>query len=370
MSNYRMTSHNELTSLSSATPLEKDWDDNETPPRKTSDQRLLGALKLAVKIVISVGLLWLMLHVAGAENTFARLAKANLWYLPVGVGIYLAAQAVSAYRWSFLAHALDFFLPFGAMYRYYLIGMFFNMFLPGSIGGDSVRLVSLARRCKRRKREALLTLLAERGVGLVALLILTSLVSLLPVLHPVNLALPVKLPGLGSLFLDLRILLLGLSLILMLGYFSLYVLPLNRLARKIPALALLEQASVYWKAPLLLLKSVSISLLVHALMVAIHCLIAVALGVKTPFSLLMPYLAVTYGVVSLASVLPISANGFGVREGIYWLLLTRIGLSGETALAFAFYWDAITILTSLPGGLLLLQRTKPVPLSSTSPVLS
>jgi uncharacterized protein (TIRG00374 family) len=334
------------------------WDETEVPQVKTPQQRVISALKFAVKALISVGLLWLMLHVAGAENTFARLANANLWYLPLGVVLYLASQAVSAYRWSFLAHALDFFLPFGEMYRYYLIGMFFNMFLPGSIGGDSVRLVSLARRCKRRKREALLTLLAERGVGLVALLILTSLVSLMPVLMRVSLALPLKIPGISSLSLDLRFLLLGLSAFLMLGYISLYVLPLEKLVRKIPQLALIEQASVYWKHPLLLIKSVSMSLLVHGFMILIHYMIAIALGVTVAPCFLIPYLAVTYGVVSLASVLPISANGFGVREGIYYLLLTRIGLTSETALAFAFYWDAITILTSLPGGVLLLLKPK------------
>jgi glycosyltransferase 2 family protein len=338
----------------SASEGESETDTKPLSPK----QRVSKALKSALKLIVSIALLGLMLHLAGAENTFSRLAHANLWYLPIGVLLYLGSQAISTYRWSFLAHALDFFLPFGELYRSYLIGMFFNMFLPGSIGGDGVRLLWLAKRCNRKKREALLTLLAERGVGLVALLILTSLISLLPVLQTINLAIPLKIPTMGTLSFNLRVLLLGLSSFLFIGYISLYILPLERLDKRFPFIKLLEQASVYWKSPNLLFKSVSISLFVHALMIAIHYMIALALNINITPTLLIPYLAVTYGVVSLASVLPISANGFGVREGIYWLLLTRLGISGETALAFAFYWDAVTLLTAIPGGILLLLRPK------------
>ncbi len=329
----------------------------DPPPR-----RKLG-IKQGLKIIFSVALLAFLLHMAGIENTFVRLRQANPLYLPVCAGFYFAAQAVSAYRWQFLSAALDFHLRFWEMYEYYLIGMFFNMFLPGAIGGDAVRMYYLARRCGRRKREALLTLLAERGVGLVALLLLTSVVCLTPSILAINLAVPLHVPGLPVMAVDVRLLLLGLSLFMLLGYGVLHWLPLERLAQRFSPLALVEQGGVYWRHPLLLLRSVVMSLGVHALMVGIHWLITLALGVHVP----VLYLIVVYGVVSLASVLPISANGFGVREGIYWLFLTRIGLSGETALAFALYWDAISILTSLPGGLFLLKAPRKVQ-TSTEPV--
>lgn len=320
----------------------------DPPPRRSLN------LKQALKILFSVALLAFLLHLAGIENTFARLRQANPIYLPICAAFYFGAQAVSAYRWQFLSAALDFHLRFWEMYEYYLIGMFFNMFLPGAIGGDAVRMYYLARRCGRRKREALLTLLAERGVGLVALLLLTSIVCLTPALLAINLNVPLHLPFLPAMSVDVRLLLLGLSSFMLLGYGLLHWLPLERLAQRFSPLNLVVQGGVYWRHPILLTRSVLMSLGVHALMVGIHWLITLALGVHVP----IPYLMVVYGVVSLASVLPISANGFGVREGIYWLFLTRIGLSGETALAFALYWDAISIMTSLPGGLFLLKAPR------------
>ncbi len=323
---------------------------DQTPAQPVEKKRAISP-KLIAKILISVILMGFLLHYTGLESTLARLSEANLWYIPVGIAFYLVAQLFSSYRWQFLSAALDFKFSLREFYDYYLIGMFFNLFLPGAIGGDMLRMFYLAKRANRRKREALLTLLAERGVGLVALLILTSLVCLTPALQAVDLKIPIQLPTLPVLHFDLRFLLLGLSSGMLMGYLGLWVLPMDRLIARIPKLALLGQAKVYWANVGLLAKSVALSLFVHAMMVGMHLLIAQALNVHVdPL-----YMTVVYGVVSLASVLPIAFNGFGVREGTYLLLLTKTGLTADTAMAFAFYWVIISTLTSLLGGLVLIK---------------
>lgn len=321
---------------------------NPQPPAKT--KRTVSA-KQVLKILISVILLGFLLHYTGLENTIARLSRANLWYIPVGIVVYLIGQLISSYRWKFLSAALGFKLSLREFYDYYLIGMFFNLFLPGAIGGDMLRLYYLAKSTGRRKREALLTLLAERGVGLVALLLLTSAVCLMPAIQGVSLTLPIKLPLLNTLHFDLRILLFGLSCGLLSGYVALWLIPQEKLIARFPKLSILSQAKVYWANLPLLLKSVSMSVFVHAMMVVMHLLIAHALNVYVdPL-----YMTVVYGVVSLASVLPIAFNGFGVREGTYLLLLTKTGLTPDTAMAFAFYWVIISTCTSLIGGLVLIK---------------
>ncbi|WP_373532460.1 lysylphosphatidylglycerol synthase transmembrane domain-containing protein [Vampirovibrio sp.] len=325
----------------------------------SADQKRAFSPKLILKILISVVLLGFLLQYTGLEKTLAQLSKANLWYIPVGIVVYLIGQFISAYRWKFLSAALDFKLALREFYDYYLIGMFFNLFLPGAIGGDMLRMFYLAKSANRRKREALLTLLAERGVGLVALLLLTSVVCLTPVMTSVNLTIPIQLPLLNTLYFDLRVLLFGLSGILLAGYLALWALPLDKLFTQFPKLALLGQAKVYWANVGLLLKSVSISIFVHLMMILMHLLIAHALHVSVDPA----YMAVTYGVVSLASVLPIAFNGFGVREGTYLLLLTKAGLAPDTALAFAFYWVIISTCTSLIGGLVLLKGHYKTPTS-------
>lgn len=293
--------------------------------------------KTALKIVFSLLLLAFVLHSTGLEKTFAKLSTANLWYVPVGVVIYLGSQWISAYRWQFLASPLGFKLSLREFYDYYLIGMYFNLFLPGAIGGDVGRMIYLAKSCGRRKREALLTLIAERGVGLVALLFLTTMFCLTPAAAPV--------PQL------LRMAMIAMSVVGVLGFIALRISPVDAWVEKFPKLELLTQARLYWQDIPLLFKSVSLSLLVHGCMITIHLMIANALGIELP----VMYLGLVYGIVALVSVAPIAFNGIGVREGAYQILLSRAGVAPETALAFALYWFLISTLTSLVGGLVLVK---------------
>jgi uncharacterized membrane protein YbhN (UPF0104 family) len=298
---------------------------------------LKSQAKLALKVVFSLALLVWLVWQSGIENTLRELSRANLWYVPFGVLIYLLSQLVSAYRWQFLSAPLGFVLALREFYDYYLMGMFFNLFLPGAIGGDVSRMLYLAKSCGKRKREAVLTLLAERGVGLVALLLLTCVLCLLPVTAPMPTG--------------VRPTILAMGTVMVVGFIGLHLVPLERLAERFSRLAVLAQAKVYWNDTPMLLKSIGLSVLVHACMVAIHLLIATALGIQIPIF----YLAATFGVVSLVSVLPVAFNGIGLREGAYVMLLTRVGVPDHTALAFALYWFLISTCTSLVGGLVMLK---------------
>lgn len=306
-------------------------------------------LKTGLKICISIGLLVFFLIHTGIDQTLEELSSANLWYVPVGVALYLTSQYVSSYRWQFLCAPLHFNLALREFFDYYMIGMFLSLFLPGAIGGDVGRMYYLAKRCNRKKREALLTLLAERGVGLVAVLIMTSVLCLLPVTAPI--------PAV------IRYAMVAMAGVALLGYLALRVFPVQRLAEKFQPLSLLAQAEIYWKDTPLLTKSVAISFVIQALIISIQVLIAHALGMEVPFL----YLVAVYGIVGLISVIPISFNGIGVREGAYTSLFQFIGIPAETGLAFALYWFLISVLTSLIGGLILVKGHYKTPTMEPDP---
>lgn len=316
------------------------------------------SLKQIIKIVLGLGLIAFLLQKTGIENTFAELSKANLWYIPACIGVYLVAQFISAYRWKFLAEALDFRVSMRELFDYYLIGMFFNQFLPGAIGGDAVRMFYLAKSAQRKKREALLTLLAERGVGLVTILLLTCLIALAPSISTVDwsitlaeLGIKLQNPTLANFHWDVVLTIKALSAFGLLGYIALLLTPLQSWIDKFPKLALLGQAKTYWANIPLLIRSIAVSTVVQALMLLIHLLIAQALHLDIP----PLQIALIYGIVSLISVLPLTQGGLGVRELSYQLLLAKVGVNPNTGLAFAVYWLAISTVTSLFGGLILLK---------------
>ena len=58
--------------------------------------------------------------------------------------LYLFSQVLSSYKWSLLTKPLGFKKKFIDLVSYYFIGMFFNLFMVGSIGGDLIKAYYLA----------------------------------------------------------------------------------------------------------------------------------------------------------------------------------------------------------------------------------
>ncbi len=93
------------------------------------------------------------------------------------VVLYLAGQALSSYRWKLLAAMLKMDGRYREFLAYYFIGVFTNLFVPGLLGGDAAKSVYLARR-HGRMGEAIASVVADRGVGLLGLVWLAALAAL------------------------------------------------------------------------------------------------------------------------------------------------------------------------------------------------
>src|SRR5262249_52533060 len=111
--------------------------------------RCVSVRKL-LRPAVSVSLLaWVAWHTDWAQvaAAFGRLRLG--WWLAAG-GVLVVTQVVSALRWRMLARPLGFDGSLGRYTSYYFIGMFFNLVLPTSVGGDVVRALYLDGRSGRR----------------------------------------------------------------------------------------------------------------------------------------------------------------------------------------------------------------------------
>src|SRR5262245_24542005 len=86
--------------------------------------------------------------------------------------VYLIAQVVSSWRWQLLARPLGFQGSWPSFLRYYFIGMFCNLVLPTSVGGDVLRAWYLGGDHPGHRSAAALSVLADRGSGLGILIVL------------------------------------------------------------------------------------------------------------------------------------------------------------------------------------------------------
>jgi hypothetical protein len=278
--------------------------------------RILGSLLL-------VGFLAWRLDWRQLGEAFTTL-DLRLWVLAVLV--YILAQLVSSLRWQLLAAPLGFSSSLGRFVSLYFVGMFFNLLLPTSVGGDVVRAWYLGG----QRGRAFLSVLAERGSGLFVLVMLACLAGFLAPLPPWMLNLVLAL-GVGFT----------------LGLASLPLLPLlSRLpwlgAKMLP---LVEILRVYAGRPGLLLVATVLSLLVQLGSVGQMWLVSVGLGLDLSFA----YLAVVVPLVTLLTLVPISVNGMGLRELGLVVLLAPVGVTTAQAVTLSILQFAVCVTASLAG---------------------
>ena len=252
-----------------------------------------------------------------------------------GAGIFLCSQLASGWRWAELGRPLGFNFSRLRYIQLYFEGMFFNLCLPSSIGGDVLKAYWLAPNTAGRVLAGC-TVLADRAVGMVGLCVIgtTALVAR-------ALALSVRLGGARRHWCYWRRRLAAVSLGLRVWKWLAGFLPADsRLAR------LAEQLMPYHDRPEVLRRSIGWGLVVQGLNVLTVAEIGHAIGLGIP---LAAY-CVAVPAVSLLTTLPLSIGGVGVREGGLAWMLASYGVSEELGVTLGLLWFLITIAGGLIGG--------------------
>jgi glycosyltransferase 2 family protein len=291
-----------------------------------------------LRLLVSAGLLaWLgwRLNWLQVAEAFRHL-RVGFWL--AAVGVYAAAQVASAFRWRLLARPLGLCQPVGRFAVYYFVGMFFNLFLPTSVGGDVVRAWYLDGGSGHRLF-AFLSVLVDRLSGLAVLLLLAcTAVLLCPV------ALPRWIPW--SVWLTIAC---GAGGLLTATLAARWTDRGTRLGR------LFEGIKRYLYQPGLLAQATALSLVVQGANIILVWLVGLSIQAPVPAS----YYWIAVPMVTLLTLLPVSLNGIGVREGGMILFLSPLGVSEATALSLAFLWFTVFTTVSAAGAVVYLFGSFP-----------
>jgi uncharacterized membrane protein YbhN (UPF0104 family) len=120
---------------------------------------------------------WMVLS---GKLDLARVGK-SLTHWPLILGIVAIAYgqvAITALRWELLLRAQSIMLPFRRAWGLTMIGMLFNVVIPGAVGGDLIKGYYIARANASRKSHAATSVLMDRVTGLIGLLILGGVMVL------------------------------------------------------------------------------------------------------------------------------------------------------------------------------------------------
>jgi uncharacterized membrane protein YbhN (UPF0104 family) len=150
-----------------------------SPPSAISEESLPPAwrryLPLLAKIAFMAGALWLVSRHLDLPALARTLRHARPAWLVVAAALFTASKLISSVRLNRFFRAIDLQLSEGYNLRLYWLGMYYNLFLPGGIGGDGYKVYLLGQQFPGRRAAIFRGLLLDRLSGMVALLVLLLL---------------------------------------------------------------------------------------------------------------------------------------------------------------------------------------------------
>ncbi len=320
-------------------------DQGAPEPARHPGRRLLIWI---VKIVVSVGLLAVLLARVDLGRLWLTARTASVEWLAVALLVYLAMLVVSAWRWQVLLAAQHVDAPFGSLLSSYLVATFFNNFLPSNIGGDVIRVRDTAP-LAGSKTTATMVVLVDRGIGLLGLVFVAASGTTVAARASERIG-PIG-PGLLWAALAAAILLAAPAVLMPHGV-EFLLRPLKALHQEWFEAPIERLTTALWKfrgAPGSLARAFAGAIVVQAILVGFYAAIAYALHLHVPLA----HLAIVVPISLVVQMLPVSVNGFGVREATFGFYFTRLGLPLESALALSFIGAALVMLFSCSGAVVL-----------------
>jgi glycosyltransferase 2 family protein len=302
------------------------------------------------QLSVTVAVLYWVYH---DPNRRAQMVEAirNAQYRWVAMGIlaYTVVEIAAAFRWHVLLKVQKIHLSLPRLAGLFFIGMFYNQFLPGGTGGDIMKSYYLLKETPDKKAGALLAVVFDRFIGLVALVAIT--VALIGLRYDF-LAQTTETRNL----LWLLLFLLGTSVLTLISTFVISGFNLfHSLPEKFPGRdKLIEISAAYhlyahhWRATLV---AFGTSLVAHLATFATFLCAAYALGAPVPvvnFFAVMP-------VERTISALPISFAGIGLREKVLQIMLSSLcGVPEAKAILIGSLSFLIILVCCLPGAIVYL----------------
>ncbi|GAA4824186.1 lysylphosphatidylglycerol synthase transmembrane domain-containing protein [Algivirga pacifica] len=276
-----------------------------TPPQKK-------LIKFALKLLLTIGAVYLVTQKIEMDKAWEVLKGASPWALFVAFLFFNFSKISSAFRLHLFLKAIDIGVTALLNLKLYYLGMFYNLFLPGGIGGDGYKIFLLGKWYTIPRTKIFQALLLDRlngmmALGIYALLLITFL--------GYDMGYPLWA---------------GLSLFIAIIAYPIFVVG-SRLIFK--ATANPNHKAFQW------------SLLVQLFQLLCAYFILQALGVDE----YIPEYLTLFLISSIVAIIPFTVGGVGARELVFIYAAAYTGISEEKAVVFSMLFFMITALSSFTG---------------------
>lgn len=315
--------------------------------KSDKSKHILLVVRISVVVVgLTLAAIWVFKESIWADlkGAFARM---DLWVFACVFAVFCLSQLLVSVRWWLLLRTQAIFISFGAALRLYLLGWFYNNVMPGSVGGDLVRIWYVAKHTEK-KFEAGLSVLVDRVIGLISTLII-ALFFYVAFMRSENMS----FAGQSSP-------LFGYWWVAVLGVLAVFGgLSAHRRGRALLGRLwssgsgafkrLVAAGRLYGRNPLMLLAVFALTVVLQIATITGFWFLGSNIGIEVG----VKYYYVFFTLVWVIGAVPISIAGAGVVEGALVVLFVTIAdVPKADAMALALLQRFIWLLASLPGALI------------------
>ena len=269
-------------------------------------------IRTVIKIVLTVAAIYVVFRQLDVEQVKCVLVKSNAWWLIPAVILFTGSKVVSSIRLNQYFKNVNLTISEGYNLRLYWVGMFYNLFLPGGIGGDGYKVYLLHKRKDITVKKLVAATLWDRINGLVGLVFLALIIAT---------------------FVDLPILVAGQRYLIVILTFLVF-----------PGFYLITKL-IYPDFTTSYVRTSGYSIVVQVMQLICAYVILLSLGVEQN---MLEYQLV-FLISSIVAVLPFTIGGVGARELTFILGHEFLGIDKEVAIIFSLVFFLITVLTSFFG---------------------
>lgn len=266
-------------------------------------------VKVLLKLAVTVAALWYVFSKIELQQIIATIGDSNFLYLFGALILFVLSKMVSSVRLNSYLGSTGIHITQVTHMKLYLLGMYYNLFLPGGIGGDGYKIYLLNKRYEVPTRQIFWTVMMDRVIGVVSLFCMAVVLFCF-------------VPGMG--------------------FYAWYIWTLIPLSIFITYL--LFRRFFPYLLPVFQTTNL-LSLVVQLLQLLSALLILLSLKVTGS---LESYLFV-FLISSIVAVLPLTIGGIGSREFTFILGAQWLGLDLNLSIAMSLLFYMITAFTSLWG---------------------
>ncbi len=288
------------------------------------------------------------------SDLFTLFSGDSVWLLAVALLCLCVSNFTACYQWKLLLEKQNVHLSYGRLLKLYHVGLFFNNFMPGNVGGDVKKIYDIRMQGGQDTVGAGLTAtFFDRLFGLFFITLFALAVGALFFVHD-----------------EEQRAFMWPSIWIFLGFCALFASMfsrrlgnlLNRILGKVlpekmgTRLSHMFERFRCFRSKKLWFCISCLSAVTQSLRIFVHYFCGLAVGVDLTMSWYFYYIPL----VAIISALPISIGGFGPREFLAQSLFARAGVPGLESVVIQLLAYFVSLVLSLFGAVVFLVGNKPV----------